>query len=151
MPATSAVHIFTNARGVSIRDTSIYIAGRDQFNIINQAPLQHEPAKTILKPHSSALFTGQQAHLNRLKIYFSLRTENNISPWRSFVIYGMGGIGKTQIALKFAEDVSGYSHIFWVDATDENTISASLKGLSSIPDAKNASVGETTESVLYWC
>ncbi|TFK31283.1 hypothetical protein BDQ12DRAFT_592020, partial [Crucibulum laeve] len=63
----------------------------------------------------------------------------------------MGGIGKTQIALKFTEEVSKqYSHIFWVDATGEDTTSASLKGISSIPEARKASVDETTESVLYW-
>ncbi|TFK41484.1 hypothetical protein BDQ12DRAFT_560496, partial [Crucibulum laeve] len=63
----------------------------------------------------------------------------------------LGGMGKTQIALKFAEEVSNqYAYIFWVDATNEDTILASLKGISSIPEAKNASVDETPEAVLYW-
>ncbi|TFK31041.1 hypothetical protein BDQ12DRAFT_571066, partial [Crucibulum laeve] len=63
----------------------------------------------------------------------------------------MGGIGKRQIALKFTEEVAKqYSHIFWIDATDKNTISASMKGLSSIPEARNADVDDNTESVLNW-
>ncbi|TFK35269.1 hypothetical protein BDQ12DRAFT_573044, partial [Crucibulum laeve] len=63
----------------------------------------------------------------------------------------MGGIGKTQIALKFTEEtIKQYTHIFWVDATDKETISASLKGISSIPEAKNDAVAENVESVLNW-
>ncbi|TFK35266.1 hypothetical protein BDQ12DRAFT_578572, partial [Crucibulum laeve] len=63
----------------------------------------------------------------------------------------MGGIGKTQIALKFTEETTKqYSHIFWIDATDKETIYASLKGLSSIPEAKNATLAEDDESVLNW-
>ncbi|TFK31255.1 hypothetical protein BDQ12DRAFT_589831, partial [Crucibulum laeve] len=63
----------------------------------------------------------------------------------------LGGMGKTQIALKFAEDVSSqYGYVFWVDATNEDTISTSLKGISSIPSAKTADVDGTPESVLYW-
>ncbi|TFK32175.1 hypothetical protein BDQ12DRAFT_573648, partial [Crucibulum laeve] len=63
----------------------------------------------------------------------------------------LGGMGKTEIALKFAEDVSSqYRYVFWVDATNEDTITASLKGISSIPDAKNANIDGTPEAVLYW-
>ncbi|TFK38836.1 P-loop containing nucleoside triphosphate hydrolase protein, partial [Crucibulum laeve] len=70
---------------------------------------------------------------------------------RSFLIYGLGGMGKTEIALKFAEDVtSQYGYVFWVDATNEDTITASLKGISSIPDAKNADIDGTPEAALYW-
>ncbi|TFK32184.1 hypothetical protein BDQ12DRAFT_578895, partial [Crucibulum laeve] len=63
----------------------------------------------------------------------------------------LGGMGKTEIALKFAEDVSSqYEHVFWVDATNEDTITASLKGISSFPDAKKADVDGNPEAVLYW-
>ncbi|TFK41476.1 hypothetical protein BDQ12DRAFT_568125, partial [Crucibulum laeve] len=63
----------------------------------------------------------------------------------------LGGMGKTQIALKFSEDISSqYRYIFWVDATNEDTISASLKGMSSFPEAKKADVDGTPKAVLYW-
>ncbi|TFK39135.1 P-loop containing nucleoside triphosphate hydrolase protein [Crucibulum laeve] len=148
----SAANMFEKAHDVTIRDTTINNASRDlnQYTI-NQPAERREPAKIILKPHSSALFTGQRAHLDKLKGYFSPRNENDISPRRSFVLYGMGGIGKTQISLKFTEEAAQqYSHIFWIDATDKDTISESLKGLSSIPEARNAAVDDNAESVLNW-
>ncbi|TFK32843.1 hypothetical protein BDQ12DRAFT_583556, partial [Crucibulum laeve] len=63
-------------------------------------------AKMVLKPSSSALFTGQQVYLDRLKHYFTIQNGNGIAPWRSLLIYGLGGMGKTQIALKFSEEAS---------------------------------------------
>ncbi|TFK36004.1 hypothetical protein BDQ12DRAFT_655060 [Crucibulum laeve] len=104
----------------------------------------------ILRPFSSSLFTGQQVYLDRLKHYFSIRNGQGIAPRHFFLIYGLGGVGKTQIALKFAEDVSSkYAFIFWVDATSEGTICNSLKGISSTPEAKRADVDGNPESVLY--
>jgi Cdc6-like AAA superfamily ATPase len=42
---------------------------------------------------------------------------------KSSLLYGMGGIGKTQIALEYAHRyVSSYSAIFWVDAKDSTTL-----------------------------
>ncbi|TFK41464.1 hypothetical protein BDQ12DRAFT_599407, partial [Crucibulum laeve] len=105
----------------------------------------------VLRPCSSALFTGQQIYLDRLNHYFSIRNGNSIAPRRSSLIYGLGGMGKTQIALKFAEDSSSqYEYIFWVDATNEDTTCTSLKGISSFPEAKKADVGGTPKAVLYW-
>ena len=50
----------------------------------------------------SPRFTGQEKHLRRLHEYFV-----PLSPHRKiFLLYGMGGVGKTQICLKFAEETS---------------------------------------------
>ena len=58
------------------------------------------------RPNSSALFTGREDILERLKNHFAPQDEKN--RWRkSFLLYGMGGIGKTQICLKFVEEMDG--------------------------------------------
>ncbi|KAF8149472.1 hypothetical protein B0H34DRAFT_188332 [Crassisporium funariophilum] len=44
----------------------------------------------------------------------------------------MGGIGKTQICLKFTEDMSEtFSRVFWIDASSSEAITLSLKGLAT--------------------
>ncbi|TFK33887.1 P-loop containing nucleoside triphosphate hydrolase protein [Crucibulum laeve] len=143
-------NMFPNASGVSVYNSTLNAVAGHQL-IINPQPPKHQPAKMVLKPSSSGLFTGQQVHLDKLKHHFSIQNGNGISPRRSFLIYGLGGVGKTQIALKFAEEVSSqYTNIFWVDATNEDTIIASLKGIASAPEAKKDDVDETPEAVLYW-
>jgi Holliday junction resolvasome RuvABC ATP-dependent DNA helicase subunit len=58
------------------------------------------------RPNSSALFTGCEDILERLKDHFSSQDEGDRCR-KSFLLYGMGGIGKTQICLKFVEEMAG--------------------------------------------
>ena len=59
------------------------------------------------RPNSSALFTGREDILERLRDHFALRDEGERCR-KSFLLYGMGGIGKTQICLKFVEEMAGW-------------------------------------------
>lgn len=54
------------------------------------------------RPLSSPLFTGRQEILGRLENYFQVR-EAGQHQRREFLLHGLGGAGKTQIMLKFAE------------------------------------------------
>ena len=58
------------------------------------------------RPNSSALFTGREDILERLKVHFAPQDEGDRCR-KSFLLYGMGGIGKTQICLKFVEEMAG--------------------------------------------
>jgi hypothetical protein len=76
------------------------------------AKLDHIPKNISLpkieyKPMtpSSANFTGRSSYLAKLRAYFSAEPDKRLRR-KSFLLYGMGGIGKTQICLKFAEESS---------------------------------------------
>ena len=58
-------------------------------------------------PPSSRLFTGREDDLGKLRQYFDQR--DGPSPRRQLLLYGIGGGGKTQIALKFVEECSHLS------------------------------------------
>ena len=70
-------------------------------------------AKTISLPKieykprapSSTNFTGRRDYLTKLRDYFSVKPDGPLRR-KSFLLYGMGGIGKTQICLKFTEENS---------------------------------------------
>jgi Cdc6-like AAA superfamily ATPase len=47
------------------------------------------------------MFTGRDEYLQSLRDYFSSNVEGKR---KSFLLYGLGGIGKTQICLKFIEE-----------------------------------------------
>ncbi|KAF9000007.1 hypothetical protein BDQ17DRAFT_1245984, partial [Cyathus striatus] len=58
------------------------------------------PIKT---PSATELFTGQEQYLEVLNKHF--KSDNSINARRKyFLLYGMGGIGKTQICLKFKDE-----------------------------------------------
>ena len=56
------------------------------------------------KPNPSPLFTGRKDVLDKLGKIFVDRTSNR--PRRCCLLWGMGGIGKTQICLKLTEEMS---------------------------------------------
>jgi tetratricopeptide (TPR) repeat protein len=45
---------------------------------------------------------------------------------------------------------SRFSHVFWIDASSEDTIALGLQGLCSHPEAKAAGVSMSSESALTW-
>jgi hypothetical protein len=53
---------------------------------------------------SSPLFVGRKAYLKALEDHFRPYTTHTSQTRKSFLLYGMGGIGKTQICLKFIEE-----------------------------------------------
>jgi KaiC/GvpD/RAD55 family RecA-like ATPase len=58
-------------------------------------------------PNPSTRFTGQRDIITRLKEHFLSDLSHGEFPQRKyFVLYGMGGIGKSQICLKFIEEMS---------------------------------------------
>jgi Holliday junction resolvasome RuvABC ATP-dependent DNA helicase subunit len=64
-------------------------------------------AAVPLMPNSSMRFTGQTETLSKLKEHFSdTNTDSKHLRRKYFLLYGMGGIGKTQICLKFMEEMS---------------------------------------------
>jgi hypothetical protein len=71
-------------------------------------------------------FTGRGKELNHIDDILS--TSHGRSPNRC-AIYGMHGIGKTQLALQYAKlafDRGRYSHIFWIQATTVEKLNLGL-------------------------
>jgi len=59
-----------------------------------------------LMPNPSTRFTGRTEVIAKLKRHFFPNTNDGVQKRKFFLLYGMGGIGKTQICLKFVEEVS---------------------------------------------
>ena len=57
-----------------------------------------------LTPNPSNRFTGRTEIIAKLKKHFS--TKDVVQKQRFLLLHGMGGIGKTQICLKFVEKMS---------------------------------------------
>ena len=59
-----------------------------------------------LMPNPSTRFTGRTEVIAKLKRHFFTDTDVAVQKRKFFLLYGMGGIGKTQICLKFIEEMS---------------------------------------------
>ena len=64
-----------------------------------------------LTPNPSNRFTGQAEVITKLKSHFA-NTRDSAQKRKFFLLHGMGGIGKTQICLKFIEEMSDW----WVSS-----------------------------------
>ncbi|KAJ7260355.1 hypothetical protein B0H12DRAFT_1217997 [Mycena haematopus] len=89
-------------------------------------PRQKDPKPCPL-PVSS--FTGRKDILEKMHQHF----DSNPGSQRVFVLYGLGGSGKSQLAFKFLQDSQAptkhFSDIFYIDATSEQTIETDLKDI----------------------
>ncbi|KAJ7716780.1 P-loop containing nucleoside triphosphate hydrolase protein [Mycena metata] len=88
----------------------------------------------------SRIFQGRQAILDKMHQFF----DTDSGSQHIYILYGLGGAGKTQIALKFIEE-SSFSNIFLVHTSKVETIET---GLKSIAVAK--SVGDSAQDALTW-
>ncbi|KAF8324734.1 hypothetical protein F5887DRAFT_1288641 [Amanita rubescens] len=97
--------------------------------------------------HSSTMFTGRGIYLEMLKDYFG---SSATGQRKSFLLHGMGGIGKTQICLKFIEEHETlFSDIFWIDASSESTIDLRLKQIAQA-NSGTAGAASSAASALKW-
>ncbi|QRV89036.1 kinesin light chain [Ceratobasidium sp. AG-Ba] len=87
-------------------------------------------------------FTGREDAINQIVACISKGDTQRCV----FVLYGLGGSGKTQLALKVVQRTKGvWSDVVFVDATTHETAIAALTGF-----AKEKNVGDSHESALRW-
>ncbi|KAK4201769.1 hypothetical protein QBC40DRAFT_263847 [Triangularia verruculosa] len=102
-----------------------HIAHLDPTQIVRASP------KARSRGEASPFFTGREDILDRLDKFFSKRDTGG-KPRRQFLLYGIGGAGKTQIAYKFAETAEDrFNKVYYVDGTDIVTITQSYAKIAS--------------------
>ncbi|KAJ7806675.1 hypothetical protein B0H13DRAFT_2485296 [Mycena leptocephala] len=97
--------------------------------------------KTNNCPLPSRIFHGRQAILDKIHEFFN----HNIGKQHIYVLHGLGGAGKTQIALRFINDSSLFRDKFFLDASTTATIDTGLKSIATL---KN--IGSSSQDALKW-
>jgi Cdc6-like AAA superfamily ATPase len=75
------------------------------INNINNSNRTTSNGVIPLMPNPSNRFTGRTEVIAKLKSHFFTNTIDSAQNRKFFLLYGMGGIGKTQICLKFVEEM----------------------------------------------
>ncbi|CAE6429115.1 unnamed protein product [Rhizoctonia solani] len=116
----------------------------ETVHIEGRAPRASEIAQRGIRscPLPSGRFVGREDRREMVQLYFTRASEGR----HVFVLYGLGGSGKTQIALKCAEELKQrFLHTIFVDASSDESIQTSLATVA----VKN-SLGRTYEDMLGW-
>ncbi len=117
-----------------------------------------EASLTALSPHwlvplpRNPFFTGREEILEAL--YTQLHVEQVVALTQSYALRGLGGIGKTQIALEYAyRHALEYSAIFWIEAeTIEHVMSSLLRiaELLQLPERQETDQQRIVAAVQRW-
>ncbi|KAJ7735165.1 P-loop containing nucleoside triphosphate hydrolase protein [Mycena metata] len=92
-------------------------------------------------PPASRIFCGREDVLNKMHQFFSDTGIQHI-----YVLHGLGGAGKTQIALKFINGSSSrFSDIFFIDTSTIATIETGLKNIAVLKE-----FGNSPQDGLLW-
>ncbi|KAJ7220262.1 hypothetical protein GGX14DRAFT_389630 [Mycena pura] len=90
-------------------------------------------------PPALRMFHGRQDILENMHHLFS----QDLGKQRIYVLYGLGGVGKTQTALKFIEQ--SHSHTCLIDTSTGETIDTALKAV-----AVERKIGDTAKDAIQW-
>jgi len=138
------------ARQLPETENSLSVAPLDPSNSIASA--QAPPYIDNLPFQRNQFFTGREEHLERLRKLLQETVTAKIT--QPISISGLGGIGKTELALEYShrhhQDV--YQTVLWVDA-DTTTIQASYANLAEIlklPERNEQELYRRIQAVKNW-
>ncbi|KAK3395941.1 hypothetical protein B0T20DRAFT_49038 [Sordaria brevicollis] len=121
--------------------------------ILERGEVQRTGRKARPMGMPSTFFTGRTHILQKMeRVFFTDEARRSRRfDRREYLLWGMGGIGKTQIALRFAQKHEDrFDHIFWVDATDRATAEQSYHGIAMALGIQQKTSEESQARVLEW-
>ena len=129
------------------------VTGLGMVNMTQITTPAHPPENKFLIPYErNPHFTGRSQFLDTLYAKLSDEREGNYN--HKVAIFGLGGIGKTQIAIEYAyRSRSYYERIYWINGADKVALVsgyAKIAGAANIRLQEKASPESVVEVVQLW-
>lgn len=117
-----------------------------------------EASLTALSPHWQVPFPRNPLFTGREKILKTLHTQLSVDPGtvltQASALYGLGGVGKTQIALEYAyRHALEYGAVFWIGAETVEQIISSLLRIADVlqlPGRHDQNQERIVAAVQHW-
>ncbi|KNG46426.1 alpha beta-hydrolase [Stemphylium lycopersici] len=132
---------------------------RKLLSLIEPIAAQKQSQLYLVPVNTPGTYTERQKLSTEVADRLRVRHDNAIVPY-ALAIYGLGGTGKTQLALKYVEDHKDkYSPILWIDAKDKESVLSSYERCAgelqlqiSPRQAQSTSLVDspTVQAVLRW-
>ena len=98
------------------------------------------------------VFTGRQPEMEMLRQ--GLQEGRTMAMTQTVAVHGLGGVGKTQLAVQYAwEHLQEFEPVLWVKADSPEALEASLAALASVlglPETGGREQALQTKAVLAW-
>ncbi|MGW9119295.1 tetratricopeptide repeat protein [Streptomyces sp. NPDC055663] len=152
----SGAHHASGARSIAADALSGFANTGDHVSVTVLTQQDLQSAKEVTAPpHCGNLpyppdraFVGRDAQLTKLCELF--RPYEGVEQTRSHVVHGMGGIGKSTLAVHYAHrNREHYSLIWWINADSPAQIDASLAGIAAYLHPQWAA-GAGVEARVAW-
>ncbi|KAJ7434403.1 hypothetical protein FB451DRAFT_289523 [Mycena latifolia] len=129
-----------------MEDAKLKLTGAVEVILNPVVPVSDSAAYLKVCPSPSVHFTGREDILQKMSEYFN----RNIGRQHIFLLHGLGGSGKSQIAFKFVEQStsipeSRFQDVFFVDSSSKQTIENDLVTLALVKK-----VGKACQDSLLW-
>ncbi|KAI0549835.1 P-loop containing nucleoside triphosphate hydrolase protein [Xylaria curta] len=108
-------------------------------------------AKPFCVPHPRNVdFFGREEQLNQL-LNALAPSKQQATELKVGILTGIGGTGKSQLALEFTYRIrAAYDAVFWVEATNENSISSAFRRIScELDDSYDPGTGTNAMDRVY--
>ena len=101
----------------------------------------------------STLFIGRESEMTEIKKF--LKPDSQSQEQQRLVLGGIGGIGKTQLAISYAKyHYKDYTSVFWLDATSGTTLKDSFRQMAEvifdIQDSQGFEVKQILGKIRGW-
>lgn len=103
-------------------------------------------------PARNDLFQGREETLRRMHEHLKPQSVDKL---RYCVLYGLGGIGKTQIAIEYIYRFKHlYTNIFWIRASNESQLAESYSSVARMighgSSKENANLRSDAQIARHW-
>ncbi|GIF98602.1 FxSxx-COOH system tetratricopeptide repeat protein [Catellatospora citrea] len=152
--ATTAAERIMALVGRTVTEAEELLAGSPRY--------PGEDSRVFNVPARNTRFTGREGDLRRLRAQLRTRARATVvlSGAQPIALQGMGGIGKTQLAIEYAHRFrSSYDVVWWINADQVGDIESSLMDLggqlsipmeSSTPENARAVLQALSRGKLRW-